>query len=112
MRHGLHHGACAMPLDRLVEVAGGKPEPVCLLAGLDLTLGSLIQAGRVLVGLFVLVRPCSLECSLEDQPVLGEESKATSLVASRPLRSAYRERVRVRMLRNLVKELRLVLASI
>ena len=63
MRHGLHHGACAMPLDRLVEVAGGKPEPVCLLAGFDLALGSLVQAGTVLVGLFLLVRPCSLESS-------------------------------------------------
>ena len=44
MRYGLHHGACAMPLDRLVEVAGGKTKPVCLLAGFDLTLGRLVQA--------------------------------------------------------------------
>src|SRR5687768_1195327 len=26
MRHGLHHGACTVPLDRLVEMAGGKPK--------------------------------------------------------------------------------------
>ena len=60
MRHGPHDGACAMPLDRLVEVAGGKTKPVCVLARLDLALGSLVQAGMVLVGL-LLVRPCSLE---------------------------------------------------
>ena len=52
MRHGLHHGSCAVSLDGLVEVAGGKAKPVCLLASLDLTLGSLVQAGPVLVGLF------------------------------------------------------------
>jgi hypothetical protein len=61
MRHGLHDGACAMPIDGLVEVTGGKPEPVGLLASLDLAFGRLVQAGTVLVGLFVLVRPCSLE---------------------------------------------------
>jgi hypothetical protein len=48
-------------LDGLVKVAGGNTEPVCLLTSLDLTLGGLVQAGPVLVGLFLLVRPCSLE---------------------------------------------------
>ena len=61
MRHGLHHRARTVPLDRLVEVAGGKTKPVCLLAGLDLTLGRLVQAETVLGGLFLLVRPCSIE---------------------------------------------------
>jgi hypothetical protein len=44
-----------MPLDRLVEVTGGKPEPVGLLTSLDFALGSLVQAGVVLVGLLVIV---------------------------------------------------------
>ena len=36
MRHGLHHGVCAMPLDGLVEVTGSEAKPVCLLASPDL----------------------------------------------------------------------------
>ena len=46
MRHGLHHGSCAMSLDRLVEVAGRKTKSVCLLASLDLALGVSSRLGR------------------------------------------------------------------